>query len=115
MMSKMRMGLAAAFIGFAALSGATANAAPAELGPLATISKQAQNTPAAVEKVHYRGGLRRDCAYRWGWNTRGFYRCLDRHSYRPVRNYCRATRHECADRWGWRTWRYNRCVRNHGC
>jgi hypothetical protein len=114
--SKMRMGLGAAFIGFAMLSGApgAATAAPVELAPLATLSKQAQSSPAA-EKVHYRGGLRRECASRWGWNTRGFYRCLGRHSYRPVRNYCRATRHECADRWGWRNWRYHRCVRNRGC
>lgn len=118
MISKIRIAFAASFIGMAALAGGSlpVSAAPAAGAPAVAVSEQARNGAAAVEKVHYRGGVRRECAARWGWDTRGFYRCLHRHRHvRPIRNYCKATRHTCADRWGWRTGRYYRCVRNRGC
>ena len=117
MMSKLRMAVAASIIGIGTLAGAASSAiaAPVTSATVAAVSKQAQSTPLAAEKVHYRSD-RRKCAHRWGRHTRGYHRCLHRQRHvRPVRNYCKATRHECADRWGWRTWRYNRCVRNRGC
>jgi hypothetical protein len=64
------------------------------LGALASpqISSAAPMSPAAglrgadagtVQQAHYRGGScrywRRECAYRWGWHTHGYYRCLRRH------------------------------------
>lgn len=39
---------------------------------------------STVQQVQYWGGRscrywRRECADRWGWNTRNYYRCLRRH------------------------------------
>ena len=117
MMSKMRTAFSASCIGLAILIGSagSSNAAPASITPAAAVSKQAQETPAAVQKVHYRRGVRHECAYRWGWGTRGYHRCLDRHRYyKPAYNYSRSWRYKCADRWGWKTRGYYRCLRRHG-
>ncbi len=35
-----------------------------------------------VQKVHYRSrcrAWRHECAERWGWRTRGYFRCVARH------------------------------------
>jgi hypothetical protein len=114
MFSRIVMAFAIVCIGFGALAASPASAASGGLTPLASIADQA--AASAVEKVTYRGYARAQCADRFGWRTRGYYRCLDRHRYvRPIVSYCRAERFQCAERWGWRTSRYFRCVRNHGC
>lgn len=68
--------LAASLLALAALATPqTASAAPGA-APLARTG-----SISLVEKVQWRRCRywRRECAFRWGWRTRGFRRCLWRH------------------------------------
>jgi hypothetical protein len=68
----------------AGLVAAVATFAPhsASAGNLVPQSMAARLIDASlVQKAHYRGCRfwRHECAARWGWRTRGYFRCLWRH------------------------------------
>ncbi|NJM33538.1 MAG: hypothetical protein HC850_01250 [Rhodomicrobium sp.] len=102
-MHKIRMMLAAAALGLAALFGGqiTAVAAPAQT-PLPLFAPLS-SAGGLLEQVTWRGEF---C-----WRHPHHWRCRRHGHY----NYCRKWRWTCADRWGWHNWRYRRCLRRHGC
>ena len=65
-----------------AISGLSFSVAPAAtLSSQATALQQSANQTSIVQQVQWRGcrGWRVECAERWGWRTRGYFRCLARH------------------------------------
>ena len=63
----------------AAFAPMGASAAPAM--PQSTIADLATDPGALLQKVQFRHCRywHRECAERWGWRTRMYYRCLARH------------------------------------
>jgi hypothetical protein len=63
----------------AAAVAAVAFCAPVSAAPLTTQTPVSEET--LVQQVHWRGYRncrywRHECAYRWGWGTRRYHRCL---------------------------------------
>lgn len=74
-----KLTLSAGLLALALAAGAqSAAAAPMSQPALNT----AELTSSMVQKTQYWGGCRRwrhECAARWGWRSRGYFRCLWRH------------------------------------
>jgi len=70
-----KIGLAAGMLALSVLAAPQLSAA-ASLAPAAGITGSDAN---AVQHVHWRDSCRRwhrECAYRYGWGSRRYYRCL---------------------------------------